>query len=67
VDNIPGLRGIGPVKAEKILKDCKNERQLFAAVLESYEDNLELLTERAQLLWIRRKAGEIWIPKISQR
>jgi len=67
VDNIPGLQGIGPVKAGKILKDCKNERQLFAAVLEAYEDNLELLTERAQLLWIRRKAGEIWIPKISQR
>jgi len=67
VDNIPGLKGIGPKKAEKILKDCHNERQLFAAVLDAYEDNLELLTERAQLLWIRRKPGQIWTPKISQK
>lgn len=67
VDNIPGLQGIGPVKAGRILEDCNNERQLFAAVLDAYEDNLELLTERAQLLWIRRKSGEIWVPKLSQK
>jgi len=65
VDNIPGLHGIGPKKAEKILKDCHNERQLFAAVLEAYEDNLELLTERAQLLWIRRKKDQIWLPSLK--
>lgn len=65
VDNIPGLVGIGPVKAGKLLEECQNERQLFAAVLEAYEDNLELLTERAQLLWIRRKRGEIWTPKLT--
>lgn len=65
VDNIPGLHGIGPKKAEKILKDCHNERQLFAAVLEAYEDNLELLTERAQLLWIRRQKNQIWTPSLK--
>jgi len=65
VDNIPGLKGVGPVKAGKLLEECQNERQLFAAVLQAYEDNLELLTERAQLLWIRRKAGEIWTPKLT--
>ena len=67
VDNIPGLQGIGPVKADRILKDCNNEKQLFAAVLEAYEDNLELLTERAQLLWIIRKENQLWKPpSISQ-
>lgn len=65
VDNIPGIYGIGPKKAEKLLKDCKNERELFATVLETYEDNLELLTERAQLLWIRRQKNQIWTPSLK--
>lgn len=65
VDNIPGLVGIGPVKAGRILEDCTTEKQLFDAVLEAYVGNIELLTERARLLWIRRKDGEIWTPKPS--
>ncbi|MGB0345983.1 MAG: hypothetical protein ACPGGA_00785 [Balneolaceae bacterium] len=65
VDNIQGIKGIGPKKAEKLLKDCHNERQLFDAVLKAYEDNLELLTERAQLLWIRREKNQIWQPSLK--
>lgn len=67
VDNIPGLKGIGPKKAEKILKDCVNEYQMFEAVLDKYEGNLDKLTERARLLWIRRQEKQLWTPpNISQ-
>lgn len=67
VDNIPGLKGIGPKKAEKILKDCVNEYQMFEAVLDKYEGNLDKLTERARLLWIRRQENQLWTPpNISQ-
>lgn len=62
VDNIPGLKGIGPKKADKILGDANKESDLFPLVLEAYDNNLELLTEMAQLLWIRRKANEMWQP-----
>lgn len=62
VDNIPGLKGIGPAKSAKILKDCKTEADLFNAVLKAYDNNLEYLTEQAKLLWIRRKPNEIWQP-----
>lgn len=67
VDNIPGLKGIGPKKAEKILKDCEGEQQLFDEVLSAYDNDIDKLTERAQLLWIRRKSGQLWTPKNSQK
>jgi hypothetical protein len=62
VDNIPGLKGIGPKKAEKILKDCSTEKEMYAAVLEAYDNNEEYLWEQARLLWIRRKENQIWQP-----
>lgn len=62
VDNIPGLKGIGPAKSAKILAECDNEQKLFDAVLKAYDGNLEYLTEMGQLLWIRRKPNEIWQP-----
>jgi hypothetical protein len=62
VDNIPGLKGIGPAKAAKILKDCKTEDSLFDAVLKAYDNDIEYLTEMAKLLWIRRKPNEVWTP-----
>jgi len=62
VDNVPGLPGIGPKKAEKILQDCCTEEELYKAVLEAYNGDVGLLTEQAQLLWLRRKEGELWQP-----
>ena len=62
VDNIPGLKGIGDKKAEKILGDATTEQELFPLVLEAYDGNLERMTEMAQLLWIRRKENELWQP-----
>jgi 5'-3' exonuclease len=67
VDNIQGLKGVGPVKAGKILKDLVTEQELFDAVLEAYEGDIDTLTERGRLLWIRRKANQMWMPpSISQ-
>ena len=62
VDNVPGLPGIGPKKAEKILQDCCTEEELYKAVLEAYKGDVGLLTEQAQLLWLRRKECELWQP-----
>ena len=62
VDNIPGLKGVGDKKAEKILGDATTERDLFERVLKAYDDNLERLTEMGQLLWIRREENQLWQP-----
>ena len=38
-DNVPGLVGIGPKKAEKILKDCEDVNCMWDAVVEAYKNN----------------------------
>jgi hypothetical protein len=63
VDNIGGLRGVGPVKAAELLSHLSSEREVFDTVKRHYEevagDNWkELLTEQCGLLWIIRERNE---------
>lgn len=62
VDNIEGLRGIGPKKADKILGDFDTDLAMYEAVLKAYDGDSERVLENGQLLWIRRKEGELWQP-----
>jgi DNA polymerase-1 len=64
-DNIPGLQGIGPKKAEKALTDANTEKELLQAAWSKYEElghTMEYFTEQGQLLWLRRYEGQIWQP-----
>ena len=64
-DNIPGLQGIGPKKAEKALRDSKTQTELLEAAWSKYEElghTMEYFTEQGQLLWLRRYEGQIWQP-----
>jgi hypothetical protein len=61
-DNIVGLQGIGPKKAEKILQDVTTEDDLWDTVLKAYEGDVDRAVENARLLWLRRYEGEIWQP-----
>jgi 5'-3' exonuclease len=64
-DNIKGLWKVGPVKAEKLLADCKTEEDLYKAVCKAYADKGEAperVLENARLLWLRRTPGELWEP-----
>lgn len=62
VDNIIGIKGIGTVKAERLLKECKNENEMYLAVLEAYKDDDKRVLENGQLLWIRREPNQMWCP-----
>jgi hypothetical protein len=62
VDNIVGLKGIGPVKAKRILEKCTNENEMYQAVLEAYEGDDKRVLENGQLLWILREPNQIWTP-----
>lgn len=64
VDNIIGLKGIGPKKAEKILEDCNTEQEMYNAVLKAYDNDEKRVLENGQLLWIRRKENQIWSPAL---
>lgn len=66
VDNIPGLAGIGPKKAEKILKDCKDAEEMQTAVWKAYKDkghDYDYFVEQGRLLWLLRTPDEIWQPR----
>lgn len=66
-DNIPGLPGIGKVKAGRALAELDNELDYYKVALAMYEEEyvesgLDALIENARLLWIRRNPDEWWNP-----
>jgi len=71
-DDIPGLPGIGPGKAKKALHGLEEDPQaMMEEVVRMYqihsgkENWYEYLKEQGQLLYIRRKPGEMWEPPID--
>lgn len=65
IDNIIGLKGIGPVKAKRILEECTNENELYQAVLKAYEGDQQRVLENGQLLWLQRNTNQVWTPPSS--
>lgn len=65
IDNIEGLKGIGPAKGAKILKDCETVEQLYQAVLDAYEGDTNRVHENAHLLYLQRKEGDVWHPPLK--
>ena len=66
-DNIPGIEGVGPVGAKKLLEGAKTPAECWKRVLEAYtkmysDKGLEYALEAARLTHIRRKVGQIWQP-----
>lgn len=67
IDNIPGLAGIGPKKAQKALQDAKNKEELIQKAWRKYEElghSMDYFVEQGQLLWLRRYEGQIWQPNL---
>lgn len=64
-DNIPGIKGIGPVKAAKILEGCKTEHDMQRACLAAYTKDLEKsakdrMIEVANLVYLLRSPFDRW-------
>jgi 5'-3' exonuclease len=64
VDNIIGLYRVGPVKAKKMLAECKTEEELYKACVDAYEGDTDRVIENARLLWLRRYVDQLWSPPI---
>jgi hypothetical protein len=68
VDNIPGLAGIGPKKAEKILQGCTDYESMQTAVWKAYQDkghDYDYFVEQGRLLWLLTKPDEVWQPSVN--
>jgi 5'-3' exonuclease len=61
-DNIKGLYGIGPKKAEKLLAGCDTEESMWEVVVKAYDNDIDRIIENARLLWLRRYENELWEP-----
>ena len=68
-DNIPGIYGVGPVKANALLEGCETEGQYNKAVLAAYKEYFDRCSEEdviahiniiGKLLYIRRQPEEVW-------
>lgn len=63
-DNIPGIKGLGPVAVYSKLKSLNTEKKLAEKVFMEYNKNIppkearKRMLEVADLLWIQREEGE---------
>ena len=61
-DNVFGIKGVGPVKAGKMLEGAKTERELYDICVAAYGGDASKVAENAKLLWLLRKEGQMWEP-----
>lgn len=69
-DNIPGITGVGPKKAEKILADADTDGEMWMAVVKAYSElapdiSIEDILKRGRLLRLLEKEGEYWSPLVA--
>jgi 5'-3' exonuclease len=64
-DDIPGIRGIGPVKAGKLIDPCETEQEMVEVVRSMWQDD-EKVDLYGKLLWVRREPEEMWRLRIPQ-
>lgn len=56
-DNIPGIKGLGPVKAAALLNECEDERDMYRVCLDQWQDEETMLLS-ANLLYLLRKPDD---------
>lgn len=67
VDNVPGIPGIGPKTAQKLLGSPRSPKEAWDKVLGVYNEKFgsegfQRALETARLVYVRRKRDEIWQP-----
>ncbi len=63
VDNIKGVKGIGPKTADKLIDECKTEEEMWEVCINKH-GSVERAIEDATLLYLRRKENEQWKPPV---
>ena len=63
-DGIPGVAGLGKVKAARLLEGCETVEEMFTVCKEQYNDDMGTLLMYGKCLWIWRKENDIWNPNL---
>jgi hypothetical protein len=61
-DNIIGLHNVGNIRADKMLGDAIEEKDLYNICVEAYDGDEDRVIENARLLWLRRFENQTWEP-----
>jgi 5'-3' exonuclease len=64
-DDIPGIRGIGPVKAARLIDHLETEEEMVEVVRGMWQDD-EKVDLYGKLLWVRREPEQLWRLPIPQ-
>ena len=64
VDNIFGVYLMGDAGAMDLIHGCRNENDMWDIVRDQLGDDRAL--ENARLLWLRREAGQLWLPPTTR-
>jgi len=59
-DNIQGVPGLGPKKAEKLILPCTNRKELDQAVHDAYLGNYDEALENARLVYVLREEKDMF-------
>lgn len=62
-DNVIGVKGIGPKKAEKLLEDCETDKEYYETVLEMYDSEERLIKNCNLLYLLRHENDKFEVPK----
>ena len=64
IDNIVGVKGIGPVKANKLLTNAEGDQyEMFSICAEHL--GYDRAVENGRLLYLRREENELWNPPVK--
>jgi len=62
VDNIPGLKGIGPKKAEAILAEGPTYLKAVVRAYKAHGHPYKYMLEQSRLIYIKKERGEMFTP-----
>jgi len=64
-DNIFGVTGIGPKKADKLIDPCSSDQECFERVWSLYNEDAARFVMNAQCLWIMKRKDETWVNQVD--
>ena len=59
-DNLIGVHGLGPKKAEKLLDHLDDEQDMFDVVYNKYNEDAERFVTNANCFWILQEKDTLW-------
>ena len=64
-DDIVGVQGIGPKRADNYINPCEDNQECLEVVLDLYENDFDRIITNAHCLWIQRHDASFWTTDLN--